>query len=111
MEAGVGTLTRMPEGSLDIALLVTEPSHKAIEVVRVAAEILAERRVAARLVVIANKTRGDADRQRVVDAIRAVPSLAAVDIIAIPEDLDVLAADAAGISPIDGAPQSPAVLA
>ena len=42
MEAGVGTLTRMDEGSLDLALLVAEPSPKSIEVAGRAAQIIAE---------------------------------------------------------------------
>lgn len=111
MEAGVGTLTRMPEGSLDIALLVTEPSYKAIEVVRVAAEILVARGVARRLVVVANKTRTPEDLERVTAAIRAVDTLADIEVVAIPEDGEVLDADVRGISPIDAAPTCPAVLA
>ena len=34
MEAGAGTLTRMQAGSLDVAVLVVEPSTKSIDVPR-----------------------------------------------------------------------------
>lgn len=111
MEAGLGTLSRMPEGSLDVALLVTEPSPKAIEVVRRAAEMIATHRVANRIIIVANKIRSDEDVERVASVMRGVESLKDVEIVAIPEDLAVLAADARGVSPIDGAPDSPAVLA
>lgn len=109
MEAGLGTLSRMTEGSLDVVLLVTEPSHKAIEVAHTAAQVMVERKVARRIVVLANKTRNAADLERVESVLRSVPSLADVEVIAVPEDDDVLAADAQGISPIDAAPDSPAV--
>lgn len=111
MEAGLGTLSRMPEASLDVAILVTEPSPKAIEVMRRAAEMIADNKVAGRIVIVANKTRDDADLERVRSAVGAIASLTGVEIISIPEDLEVLAADARGVSPIDGAPGSPAVLA
>ncbi|HET9052480.1 MAG TPA: hypothetical protein VFO60_12320 [Candidatus Dormibacteraeota bacterium] len=111
MEAGLGTLTRMNEGTLDVVLLVSEPSPKAIGVVCRAAEVLSERRVAEHIVVVANKTRSDADVARVTAAVRGLELLRSVEVVAVPEDLDVLDADARGISPIDGAPDSPAVLA
>jgi CO dehydrogenase maturation factor len=109
MEAGLGTLGRMSEASVDVVLLVTEPSHKAIEVARKAAQVMIERKVAGRIVVLANKTRNAADLERVESALRQIPSLADVEIIAVPEDDEVLAADVRGISPIDAAPNSPAV--
>lgn len=111
MEAGLGTLTRLSEGTLDVVLLVSEPSPKAIGVVCRAAEVLAERRVAEHIVVVANKTKSDADVERVTTAVRQLQLLSAVEVVAVPEDLDVLDADARGISPIDAAPNSPAVLA
>lgn len=111
LEAGMGNVSIMSEGSVDVALLVTEPSPKSIGVARSIAAVLAERRVAGRVIVLANKVRNTADLERVASEIRAIPSLADVEVIAIPEDSEVLAADARGISPIDGAPDSPAVRA
>jgi CO dehydrogenase nickel-insertion accessory protein CooC1 len=99
----------MSEASVDVVLLVTEPSHKAIEVARKAAQVMIERKVAGRIVVLANKTRNAADLEHVESALRQIPSLADVEIIAVPEDDEVLAADVRGISPIDAAPNSPAV--
>lgn len=109
MEAGLGTITRMAEGSLDVAILVTEPTPKAIEVIRRAAEIIAERRIAPRIIILANKARDGADLDRVRALLREVASLEGVDVVVVPEDMDVLAADAQGVSPIDLAPASPAV--
>ena len=104
MEAGAGTLTRMAEGSLDLALLITEPSAKSIEVARRAAQILAERKVAPMLV-IANKVRGDEDLEMIRQA------LGVAEVFAVPDDDEVLRADRDGFSAYDTAPNSPAVLA
>ncbi|GAC1475335.1 MAG: hypothetical protein PVSMB3_14650 [Candidatus Dormibacteraceae bacterium] len=104
MEAGAGTLTRMAEGSLDLALLITEPSAKSIEVARRAAQILVERKVAPMLVV-ANKVRGAED----VEMIRQ--ALGVTEVFAVPDDEAVLRADRDGWSASDTAPNSGAVLA
>ncbi|MBV8527110.1 MAG: AAA family ATPase [Candidatus Dormibacteraeota bacterium] len=109
MEAGLGTIGRMREGSLDVAILVTEPTPKAIEVVRRAAEMVVEHKIATRTVILANKVRDESDVERVSSVMLAVNGLAGVEVIVVPEDLDVLAADAQGVSPIDHAPDSPAV--
>ena len=109
MEAGLGTIGRMREGSLDVAILVTEPTPKAIEVVRRAAEMVVEHKIAKRTVILANKVRDEADVERVSSVMLAVKGLDGVEVIVVPEDMDVLAADAQGVSPIDLAPASPAV--
>ena len=109
MEAGLGTIGRMAEGSLDVAILVTEPTPKAIEVVRRAAEMIVDRKIATRTVILANKVRDETDVERVSSVMLAVKGLDGVEVIVVPEDMDVLAADAQGVSPIDLAPASPAV--
>ncbi|MGH7687496.1 MAG: AAA family ATPase [Candidatus Dormibacteria bacterium] len=109
MEAGIGTVTRMAEGSLDVAILVTEPTPKAIEVVRRAAEVIAERKIAPRIVILANKSRDASDPERVRTILADIVALEGVEVVVIPEDMAVLAADAQGVSPIDHAPGSPAV--
>jgi CO dehydrogenase maturation factor len=109
MEAGLGTIGRMREGSLDVAILVTEPTPKAIEVVRRAAEMIIEHKIATRTLILANKARDDADAERVSSVMRAVKGLDGVEVFVVPECMDVLAADAQGVSPIDLAPASPAV--
>ena len=109
MEAGLGTIGRMREGSLDVAILVTEPTPKAIEVVRRAAEMVVEHKIAKRTVILANKVRDEADVERVSSVMLAVKGLDGVEVIVVPEDMEVLAADAQGVSPIDLAPASPAV--
>src|SRR5689334_1516593 len=102
MEAGVGNLTRMQAGSVDLALLVTEPSPRSIEVSRRAGEIITERTVAP-LLVVANKVRDADDVQR----IRA--ALAGCEIVVVPDDPDVLRADREGLAPMDLVPTSAAV--
>jgi CO dehydrogenase maturation factor len=104
MEAGAGTLTRMPKGSLDFALLVVEPSAKSIDVARRASAIIAERQIGLSLVV-ANRVRDAEDLALVRD------SFPALEIVVIPEDPTVLQSDREARSAIDVDPDSPAVQA
>ena len=104
MEAGAGTLTRMQAGSLDVAVLVVEPSTKSIDVARRASQIIRERRVGM-LLVAANRVRDDADLKLVGE------SLPDLEIAAVPEDARITWADREGRSPMDSAAGTPAVLA
>ena len=94
MEAGVGTLTRMAETSLDLALVVADSSAKSIEVARRAFEIIAERKLGPTLL-IANKIRDDSD----LDLIRS--ALGEVELMVVPEDEAILRADREGQAPYD----------
>jgi CO dehydrogenase maturation factor len=104
MEAGVGNLTRMQAGSADLALLVTEPSPRSVEVSRRASEIIAERKVGP-LLVVANKVRHPDDVERIQAA------LPGCEVVVVPDDPDVLRADREGVAAMDLAPASPAVQA
>jgi len=105
MEAGLGTLTRMPEGSLDRALLVTDPSPKSVDVVRRARDIIAERKITDATLVIANRLQSEADLAQVRCA------LGEANLLPIPEDPEVRKADFYGLSPVDITPTPPAVQA
>ncbi|MGH2444208.1 MAG: hypothetical protein ACRDFX_13715, partial [Chloroflexota bacterium] len=61
MEAGIGTLVRMAENSLDLILLLANPSEKAFEVVRRAHQVIAGRKIAPEILVLANRVRGEGD--------------------------------------------------
>src|SRR5689334_12252628 len=104
MEAGAGTLTRMQAGSLDLAVLVVEPSTKSIDVARRASEIIRERHIGM-LLAAANRVRDDADLHLVLDA------LPGLQVTAIPDDPRITQADREGRSPVDTAPDAPAVRA
>jgi len=103
MEAGLGTVLRLQPGQVDVVLVVAEPTAKAMDVAARAARV-AERR-AARVIVVANKVRGDED----VDLIRT--AVGDHDLAPVPTDASVEQADRDGIAPIDLAPNSPAVRA
>lgn len=105
MEAGLGTLTRMAKDSLDRVLLVTNPSVKSLEVAQRARQIIVERNIGASMVVVANRLRDEADLAQITGA------LDGVDCIAIPEDPAIATADMLALSPVDAAPDSPAVKA
>lgn len=105
MEAGMGTLTRMGAGALDVAVLVVEPSPKSVGVARRAAELIAKRGIATTTIVVANKVRGESDLAWLRAEMEEVP------VTVVPDDAAVRDADIAGVSPIDAAPGSPAVLA
>ncbi|MGH2984743.1 MAG: AAA family ATPase [Solirubrobacterales bacterium] len=93
LEAGIGTLTKMKEGSVDLVLVVTNPTPKSIEVARRAAKSAAAKE--ARVMVIANRVQSDEDR----DVIRS--ALGSYEIVEVPEDSAVARADRDGVAPID----------
>ncbi len=101
LEAGVGNLNRMAANSVDALFIIVEATPKSIEVAQRAVAIAAERQVAP-VRVIANKIRSDADVQMIRAAL-------GVDVIEVPEDPAVLAADRDGRSVVDTAPRGQAV--
>ncbi|HWC27310.1 MAG TPA: ArsA-related P-loop ATPase [Solirubrobacteraceae bacterium] len=103
LEAGVGVLTRMENGSLDVVLVVANPTPKSIEVARRAAEAADAREIP--VLVVANRIADDED----LDAIRAV--LGEHEIAVVPEDPLIARADADGLAPIDVDDSSPGVRA
>ncbi|MBA3328802.1 MAG: P-loop NTPase [Solirubrobacterales bacterium] len=108
LEAGTGTLMRMPQGGANLALVITQPTAKAMQVARHALEAAKQRAIPA--VLIANRVRTDAD----VELIRTTmgPQVGIpMAILAVPEDAAVAQADQDGLAPADVAPESPAVLA
>lgn len=103
MEAGLGTLTRMGPGSVDLVVIVANPTEKSIEVARRARDVIAVRALSATWIVIANRIRRETDLEQVrtmLDDSSVVP---------VPEDPAIMAADYEGLSPVDSAPHSPAV--
>jgi CO dehydrogenase maturation factor len=103
-EAGIGTLTRMQDGGVDVVLVVVEPTPKSLEVGRRAAGLVQERSLG-RLIVVANRVRDDAD----VETIRA--AFPEAEVVAVPDDPRIVEADRAGVAPLDLAPEAPAVRA
>ena len=102
MEAGLGTVSRIKPGQLDLVIVIAEPSAKGVEVARRAAQIAAER---ARVLVIANRIREQAD----LDAIAA--ELGEHELIVVPEEPAISRADRDGLAPIDVEPDAPGVRA
>ena len=102
-EAGVGTLTRMAQASVDAILVVVEPTPKSIEVAQRAIALAAERGIGP-VVVVANRVGGQDDLARVRAALRQ-------DVAVIPEDPAILDADRDGAAPLDRSPVSPGVRA
>ncbi len=103
-EAGIGTLTRLGETPVDVVLVVVEPTPKSLEVGARAAT-LAREKVMGRIIVVASRIRSEAD----LDAIKA--ALPGQEIVVVPDDPAIVAADREGLAPLDTAPDSPAVLA
>ncbi|MGH3666357.1 MAG: hypothetical protein ACRDU8_09785 [Egibacteraceae bacterium] len=103
-EAGIGTLTRLDAATVDAVLIVAEPTPKSIEVAARAAELARDKSLG-RVIVVANRLRDTADHERVREA------FAGVEVVAVPEDPQVIEADRAGQAPLDRAPHSPAVRA
>jgi CO dehydrogenase nickel-insertion accessory protein CooC1 len=101
LEAGVGNLNRMAPNSVDALIIVVEATPKSIEVARRAIAIAAERSVGP-VRVIANKIRTDAE-------LRMIRAALGVDVVEVPEDPAVIAADRDGRSVVDTAPRAPTV--
>jgi CO dehydrogenase maturation factor len=103
-EAGIGTLTRLGETPVDVVLVVVEPTPKSLEVGARAATLAKERNMG-HIIVVASRIRNDED----LEAIRG--ALPGQEIVVVPDDPAIVAADREGLAPIDTAPGSPAVLA
>lgn len=104
LEAGIGTLTRLEERGVDVVVVVVEPTPKSLEVGVRAAAVARERSIE-RTVVVANRVQGDGDTQRVRVAFPDA------EIVTIPHDAAIIAADRHGDAPLDVAPDAPAVRA
>ena len=104
LEAGIGTLTRLPDGVIDVVVIVVEPTPRSLDV-GVRAHELALARGVGRVVVVANRVADDADRARVAEA------LGGLDVLEIPHDPAIAAAERDGVAPMDVAAGSPAVTA
>jgi CO dehydrogenase nickel-insertion accessory protein CooC1 len=102
LEAGVGTVLRMLPGQVDVVLVIAEPTVKSIEVARRAAQIGSGR---ARVVVVANRVRGEAD----VEVVRA--ALGDHELAVVPDEPAIQRADEDGVAPLDAAPESAGVRA
>lgn len=103
LEAGIGTLTRVHPGAVDVAVLVVEPTTKSIEVGQRARDLARDKGIR-RTIVVASKVATEAD----LDAVRE--HFPESEVVAVPHDPAVMQADRNGTSPMD-ADDSPAVTA
>ncbi len=103
-EAGLGTVIRMGDRPVDVVVLVTEPTVKSLEVASRAAVLVREHKLG-RLVVTANRVRDEADVARVEEAFPDV------DVVMVPDEPAIVAAERRGEAPLDAAPDSPGVRA
>ena len=103
-EAGVGTLTRLEDQRVDTVLVVVEPTPKSLEVGSRAVGLAREKSIA-RVVVVANRLRHEADLATVK---AAFPDC---EVVAVPDDPRIVEADRKGVAPIDLDPDAPAVRA
>ncbi|HUR17871.1 MAG TPA: hypothetical protein VMZ51_02905 [Acidimicrobiales bacterium] len=104
MEAGIGTLTRLGEQQVDTVLVVVEPTPKSLEVGQRAAALAVEKQLG-RVIVVASRIRDNTDLEMVGKL------FAGYEVVPIPDDPAIVAADRAGVAPLDTAPDSPAVRA
>ena len=102
LEAGLGTLENLEPGDVDVVLVVANPTAKALEVARRAIELAGDY---AEVIVLAHRVRDEAD----VELIREV--LGDRELIVIPEDTVIAAADREGTAPIDHDVDAPGVAA
>lgn len=104
LEAGIGTLLRMSDGTIDVVLAIVEPTPRSIEVGQRAVE-LARQRLVGRIIVVASRITEPADFNRVTTAFPGC------EVVGVPYDEDVIDAERRGVAPLDVAPDAPAVRA
>jgi CO dehydrogenase maturation factor len=104
LEAGIGTLLRMSDSTIDVVLAIVEPTPRSIEVGQRAVE-LARQRLVGRIIVVASRVTEAADLDRVTAAFPGC------EVVAVPYDEDVVDAERGGVAPLDVAPDAPAVRA
>lgn len=104
LEAGIGTLTRLDEATIEAALVVVEATPKSIEVGQRAVEVARIKGIGA-VIVVANRIRSTTDRAT-IDA--AFPEC---EIMEVPDDPAIVRADRDGVAPLDQGGGSPAVVA
>lgn len=103
LEAGIGTLTRLPESAVDVTIVVVEPTPRSIDVARRAVAVAQEGKQG-RFIVVANKVASAEDRETLVNLFDGH------QIVFVPEDAAIETADREGTSPVDQ-PGSAAVAA
>ena len=102
LEAGIGTLTRLPEGSVDRTLVIVEPTPRSIDVGQRAVLVATERQQG-RITIVANKVANDDDDDRIRNA------FGEHEVVTVPVDPAVVQADRQGASPVDIDPNGPAI--
>ncbi len=102
LEAGLGTLERLEPGQADVVLVVANPTAKSLDVARRAIELASGR---AEIIVLANRVRDESD----IELMREV--LSDRELIVIPEDPVIVAAERVGTAPIDLDVDAPGVAA
>ncbi len=103
LEAGLNDLLWARPGPHDVVLAVAEPSAKAVEIARRACLIATELGVT-RIYGVANRSVEPDDPARLADAL-------GVEVVTVPEDPLVEAADRQGVAPLDADGTSPAMVA
>lgn len=104
LEAGIGTLTRLSPNSVDVIVVVVEPTPRSIDVAQRAIALAAERSHGA-VIIVANRVVDAVDEARVADAFPGHR------IVYVPFDQAIADADRDGLSPLDSAADCPGVVA
>ncbi len=104
LEAGIGTLTRLEDNSVDATVVVVEPTPRSMDVAARAIAVAGDRDQG-RIIVAANKVADADDEQRIREAF---PDH---EVLVVPADPVIEKADRSGLSPLDVDPTSRAVSA
>lgn len=104
LEAGIGTLTRLEDKSVDATVVVVEPTPRSMDVAARAIAVAGDRSQG-RIILAANKVADAEDERRIRDAF---PDQ---EVLVVPVDPVIETADRKGLSPVDVDPASDAVSA
>lgn len=103
LEAGTGTLLRLADRNVDVALIVAQPTPKAADIAARAARTAQSRGI--RVIVVANRVRDQADAELIRQAVGEH------ELVVVPDDDGIAQADREGLAPIDVSPDGPGVQA
>ncbi len=104
LEAGIGTLTRLPEQAVEQTLVIVEPTPRSMDVGMRAVRVATEQEQG-EITIVANKIANGDDDARVRS------TFSEFNVVTIPADPVVTDADRKGMSPIDLDPEAPAIAA
>lgn len=105
LEAGVGTLSRMPSNGIDVLVVVAEPTLKSVAVAKKIIEAVRERHRETTVILAGNKVVDSTDEDFLEE------HLPDESMVTIPFDRNIVESERSGQAPLDRDPRTAAITA